>query len=368
MIKAHYGKNNANITTTKNILFMDDFVPSSIDCGSKWMLDVISMLKELGYNIYVYYFFDDSNAVISKDEFTILNGTNVKKVVKHTKFDYMIFSRPENMIVAKVLHLYKKDDNVIYVGHDLHFKRLIDEYNVTKNKYSLKMSKVMKRMETTCIMEADVNYYPSLVEVDYVNNNIKKESSKHLTIYTYKSLFESQAGKKKKDLLFVGSGHMPNRDAITWFIENVMPLVNDEISLNVVGSICKVIDVKPNNRVNLLGFVSDEELTNLYSNSKIVIIPLRYGAGVKGKLIEALYYNSTVVTNDVGIEGTTLTQNDICLVQGFDPKDWANTINELYINDEKQAYYMEKAKEYINSCHLYENEKNRVKEVFKDIK
>lgn len=368
MIQAHYGKKNANITTTKNILFMDDFVPSIIDCGSKWMLDVISMLKELGYNIYVYYFFDDSNAIISKDKFTILNGTNVKRVVKNTKFDYMIFSRPENMIVAKTLHLYKKDDNVVYVGHDLHFKRLIDEYNVTKNKHSLKMSKVMKRMETTCIMEAGVNYYPSLVEVDYVNNNIKKDSSKHLTIYTYKSLFESQVGKEKKDLLFVGSGHMPNRDAITWFIDNVMPLINENISLNIVGSICKVIDVKPNNRVNLKGFVSDEELTNLYSNSKIVIIPLRYGAGVKGKLIEALYYNSTVVTNSVGIEGTTLTQNDICLVEGFDPKAWADTINELYMNNEKQIYYMEKAKEYINKHHSYENEKNRVKEVFKDIK
>lgn len=51
------------------------------------------------------------------------------------------------------------------------------------------------------------------------------------------------------------------------------------------------------------GFVSEEELSELYRTCRIVVVPLRYGAGVKGKVIEALYNGAPVVTTSIGAEG-----------------------------------------------------------------
>ncbi|WP_431211970.1 glycosyltransferase family 4 protein [Puia sp. P3] len=55
--------------------------------------------------------------------------------------------------------------------------------------------------------------------------------------------------------------------------------------------------------IEVKGYVSDEELVKLYQNTKMVVIPLRYGAGVKGKTVEAMYHGIPFVTSRFGIEG-----------------------------------------------------------------
>ncbi len=51
------------------------------------------------------------------------------------------------------------------------------------------------------------------------------------------------------------------------------------------------------------GFVSEEELSRLYAECRMVVVPLRYGAGVKGKVVEAIYNGAPIVTTSVGAEG-----------------------------------------------------------------
>ena len=51
------------------------------------------------------------------------------------------------------------------------------------------------------------------------------------------------------------------------------------------------------------GFVTDEQLQNFYRRSRISLVPLRYGAGIKGKVIEAMRYGTPVVTTPTGAEG-----------------------------------------------------------------
>ena len=60
---------------------------------------------------------------------------------------------------------------------------------------------------------------------------------------------------------------------------------------------------QPGNGIIVKGFVSEEELADLYRNCRIVVVPLRYGAGVKGKVVEAIYNGAPIVTTSVGSEG-----------------------------------------------------------------
>ena len=93
------------------------------------------------------------------------------------------------------------------------------------------------------------------------------------------------------------------------------------------------------------GFVSEEELADLYRNCRIVVVPLRYGAGVKGKVVEAIYNGAPIVTTSVGSEGIPDVEK-VLLVKD-QPDEFAETVIELY-NDEKRLEDLaEKTQVYI---------------------
>ena len=72
----------------------------------------------------------------------------------------------------------------------------------------------------------------------------------------------------------------------------------------VVGSkVAKEIASLASQNIIIKGFVSDEELKQLYDACRIVIAPLRYGAGMKGKVVEAIYHRKAVITTTNGAEG-----------------------------------------------------------------
>ena len=97
-------------------------------------------------------------------------------------------------------------------------------------------------------------------------------------------------------MLFVGGfAHPPNADAVLWFAREIFPGIRERIpgiKFYVVGS--KVTDEiraleQDGNGIIIKGFVSEEEHGSLYASCKLVVVPLRYGAGVKGKVVEAIY-------------------------------------------------------------------------------
>ena len=55
--------------------------------------------------------------------------------------------------------------------------------------------------------------------------------------------------------------------------------------------------------VELTGMINDEALATRYTQSRVAIVPLRFGAGVKGKVIEALHAGVLIVTTQVGAQG-----------------------------------------------------------------
>jgi glycosyltransferase involved in cell wall biosynthesis len=109
-------------------------------------------------------------------------------------------------------------------------------------------------------------------------------------------------------LLFVGGfAHQPNVDGIIWFCREIAPILRASgfsFQLDVVGSNANEgIMALGADDINVIGFVSDETLQALYEDADLVIAPLRFGAGVKGKVVEAMAYGVPVVTTDVGAQG-----------------------------------------------------------------
>lgn len=86
-----------------------------------------------------------------------------------------------------------------------------------------------------------------------------------------------------------------------------MPLLSQscpELKLQVVGSsVPQVVAALASDQVIIHGYLSDEDLEALYRRSRMVAVPLRFGAGVKGKVLEALQHGLPLVTTSIGAEG-----------------------------------------------------------------
>jgi glycosyltransferase involved in cell wall biosynthesis len=108
--------------------------------------------------------------------------------------------------------------------------------------------------------------------------------------------------------LFVGGfRHGPNVDGLQWFLDEVMPLVlarEPRFILHIAGShMPPALAARANDSIKIEGWVSDEEMAALTARTACTLAPLRFGAGVKGKVVHALASGSPVVSTSVGMQG-----------------------------------------------------------------
>ena len=66
----------------------------------------------------------------------------------------------------------------------------------------------------------------------------------------------------------------------------------------------------------------------MYRKCRLAVVPLRYGAGVKGKIVEAAYYQIPMVTTPIGAEGMSTAENTMIVKESA--QDIADAINALY--------------------------------------
>lgn len=117
------------------------------------------------------------------------------------------------------------------------------------------------------------------------------------------------------DVMFLGNfGHPPNTDAVTFWVDEVGPAVAERLGsprrLRVVGSATG--SLAADDLLDVAGWVPD--LADEFARTRVFLAPLRYGAGTKGKLVEALAHGVPVVTTTIGAEGFPQRVVDAMLV------------------------------------------------------
>ncbi len=202
--------------------------------------------------------------------------------------------------------------------------------------------------------QAAMSYYPSNVEVEAIHKIDDSIPVKAITAYVYESFLESleEDFAKREGLLFVGGfAHPPNADGVLWFAREIFPLIRKklpDVKFYVVGS--KVTEEikaleKPDNGIVIKGFVSEEELERLYAGCRMVVVPLRYGAGVKGKVVEAIYNGAPIITTAVGAEGIPAAESVMEIAD--DPAVFAEKAAALYPDKERLLGMAKKTQEHI---------------------
>lgn len=138
--------------------------------------------------------------------------------------------------------------------------------------------------------------------------------------------------QRRNDFLFIGGyEHRPNVDAVKWFVREVWPLLQSRNfphrSVIAGSNLPDEIAVLASDRIDIRGHV--EDLAQLFASCRLSIAPLRYGAGVKGKIVSSLSYGVPVVATSIAAEGTGLQHGENILVADT-PEAMADQIIRLY--------------------------------------
>lgn len=145
----------------------------------------------------------------------------------------------------------------------------------------------------------------------------------------------------RSDMLYVAGwtpgSDSPNGDGFRWFVGKVLPLIADAAP----WSRFRVTGANPppdlyamrSPFVEFTGFVPD--LQAVYEKARVVVVPLRYGAGVKNKTVEALQYGVPVVTTTIGAEGIAVPPGLEPMIIADDPAELASAAFRLLTDREE---------------------------------
>lgn len=143
--------------------------------------------------------------------------------------------------------------------------------------------------------------------------------------------------QNRKDMLFIGGfPHLPNIDAVMYFATEVFPLIQrrlPQVKFKVIGDSPpdEIRDLARNPGIEILGYVND--IGRIFEQIKITVAPLRYGAGIKGKIGTSFCYGVPCVATDLAIEGMGLLHNRNILV-GNTAEEFADAVWEVYTNED----------------------------------
>ena len=346
------------------ILVVDHYVPTfDKDAGSKTTYQYLKMFLKKGY---VVKFLGDNflheepySTTLQQMGIEVLYGDDYAAGIwdwlktNGDQINYAYLNRPH--IAAKYVD-YIKDYTkmkVIYYGHDLHFLRLGREYELTGDIHIKREADYWKSVELTMMHKAAVSYYPSYVEINAIHAIDGSIHAKAITAYVYDTFLSNIQDDfaKREGLLFVGGfAHPPNADAVLWFAREIFPAIRKRIPgirFYVVGSKVtgEIQALGQEEGIVIKGFVSEEELKALYSACKLVVVPLRYGAGVKGKVVEAIYHGAPIVTTSTGAEGIPFVESVLEIAD--EPEAFADRVAELYNDNGRCQELCRRTQDYI---------------------
>jgi glycosyltransferase involved in cell wall biosynthesis len=261
-----------------------------------------------------------------------------------SEIDCVLLSRP-TVAVHYLDHVKELTRaKVVYYGHDIHFARMRLQAQITKNRRLRDDAANMERVERGLWRAADLVLYLSDEEIETVRSLENGIESRAVTPYSFQKFVSRSAPPIGATVIFVaGFAHAPNVDAAIWLVENILPLVwreRNDVKLSLIGS-DPTLEVRALARrgVEVTGFVGKDELAKRYASARVAVIPLRFGAGVKLKVVEAMQSGLPIVTTPVGAQG----MNDLANIVPVCEDDAAIAHAMLKLLSDEEAWWRQSA-------------------------
>jgi GT2 family glycosyltransferase/glycosyltransferase involved in cell wall biosynthesis len=330
----------------KNILVIDHHLPMpDRDSGSLRMFQILKLLHQLGHRVT---FIPDNLANIppyaaelQKRGIEVIYHPYIKKVRDYltshgSEFDVVILSRCQfaRKHIADV-RKYAPQSRIIFDTVDLHFVREGGEARVTGDPEMQRKAEATQELEYELIDQSDETWVVSSSERRLLN-----ERWPHKSIQVVSNIVDVPGSKTpfslRRDWLFIGGfQHTPNVDAVLFFVQEIYPLVSEQLTdakFYIIGDKAPPeIMGLANENIVVAGLQSDA--SPFFDSVRLSVAPLRFGAGVKGKINQSMAFGVPVVATSVAIEGTGLRDREEIVIAN-EPEDFARALIELYESEE----------------------------------
>ena len=329
-----FAKETANRRPGPQIIVFDDRVPTpDRDAGSARIVNILKSLARIGKPVFVPMKpLLESERFLWKEGIETANVVDYVRLIKSRNFRVAILSRPE--VATGLLRSIRRADRKIKIIFDMvdaHFVRLAREHKITDNQNLALEAQRSRDRELALVRASDQVWCASEADKKAIAASVSAE--RLVVVPTIHALQDrGRPPEEREGLLFIGHmGHRPNSDAVNYFMREIFPLIRRRIpsvTFCIVGSSASPeIEAYNSSTVSVMGYVPD--INPLLKSARVFVAPLRFGAGVNGKIGEALSFGVPVVTTSIGAEGVGLTSGENVMI-GDTPEEFANSVLRVY--------------------------------------
>lgn len=328
---------------TRRVLVIDHCTPTANqDAGSLITFNMLLLLREMNFQVT----FIPENDFLYRPEYTtalqragieVLYAPYVTSVKQHVEefggryalvflFRPIVFERHFNSI-----RQYCPQAKVLFHTVDLHFLRMSRDATLQTDEAKHQAADDMKRLELSAICASHASIVVSTAELELLRTELPTAK-----LHVFPLIMDVQGTSKpfasRRDIVFIGGyQHAPNVDAVKYFVAEIMPLLRQRlpgVRFFAVGSNTPAeLHALACEDVLISGFVDD--LAPLLDKMRVSVAPIRYGAGIKGKIGSAMAVGLPVVATPLAAEGMSLMDGETILVaEGAKP--FADAIAKLY--------------------------------------
>ena len=312
----------------KRVLVLEHCTPTpDQDAGSVTVFNLLLLLREMDFQVTFipednFLYMPEYTTALQRNGVEVLYAPYVSSVEKHVKefgdrYDLAFLFRP--LVVERnltTIRAYCPRAKVLYYTHDLHFLRMAREAVLLGDAAKQKAADEMKQREFDVIRMSDASIAVTENEAELLRPTFPQNIIHVLPLIL--GIPGTEIGfAERRDIVFIGGyQHAPNVDAVQYFVAEIMPLLRSRlpgVRFHAVGSKAPAeIQALASNDVIIEGFV--EDLTTFLNKMRVSVAPLRYGAGIKGKIGTAMAVGLPVVASSLAAEGMSLTDGENILV------------------------------------------------------
>ena len=323
--------------------------PNSSAAGGR-MMQLISLFQEQGFQVTFASPAQDSDFMVDLSQYNVekksivLNCSSFDTFVKDLNPTVVLFDRfmIEEQFGWRVAENYPNALRILDT-EDLHCLRFARQKALKEKRVfqatDLLLEEIAKR-EIASILRCDLSLMISEYEMELLKTTFKVDNS---LLYYLPFLLESDqipeleklpSFEDRKNFVFIGNFlHEPNWNVVQYLKETIWPLIKKQLPeavLNIYGAYPSQKVLQLNNiKEGFLIKGRAEYATEVVAKARVVLAPLRFGAGIKGKLLEAMQCGTPSVTTTIGAE----SMHDVLPWNGFiedDPEVFADKAIQLY--------------------------------------
>jgi glycosyltransferase involved in cell wall biosynthesis len=222
--------------------------------------------------------------------------------------------------------------HIVYSLADLHFVRLARQAKAQGRPELAVLSERLRQAELLAASAANAVITHSDVEANYLRERIKG-CNVHVVPWAVPVRDSNKAWSDRRDMAFIGNfAHDPNPDAARFLTTRIMPRVlrkKPNLRCLLVGRhMSEIVRRLAGSGIDIVGHVP--QLATVLDQVRLTVAPLRFGAGVKGKVLESLAAGVPCVMSPVAAEGIALPSELKALVAD-DEERMADLI--VHLND-----------------------------------